>query len=86
MQPHAIVLAKLQDDLVLDLPRIPYIDDVYARATVDAMQAEGLPLPKVDVKSLFDNSLLKTIEAEFRARSTPVGLPDSMIPTLLSIA
>ena len=47
-----------------DPPRIPYIDDVYARATVDAMQAEGPPLRKVDVKSLFDNSLLKTIEED----------------------
>ena len=58
------VLAKFYDDLVPDLPRIPYIDDVSARATVDAMQAQGPPLPKVDVKALYDNSLLKTIEAE----------------------
>ena len=58
------VLAKFYDDLVPELPRIPYIDDVSARATVDAMQAQGPPLPKVDVKSLYDNSLLKTIEAE----------------------
>ena len=58
------VLAKFYEDLVPDLPRIPYIDDVSARATVDAMQAQGPPLPKVDVKSLYDNSLLKTIEAE----------------------
>jgi hypothetical protein len=28
------------------------------------MQAQGPPLPKVDVKGLYDNSLLKTIEAE----------------------
>ena len=58
------IYAKFYDDLVPDLPRIPYIDDVSARATVDAMQAQGPPLPKVDVKSLYDNSLLKTIEAE----------------------
>jgi NitT/TauT family transport system substrate-binding protein len=58
------VLAKFYDDLVPDLPRIPYIDDVSARATVEAMQAQGPPLPKVDVKALYDNSLLKTIEAE----------------------
>ena len=58
------VLTKFYDDLVPDLPRIPYIDDVSARATVDAMQAQGPPLPKVDVKGLYDNSLLKTIEAE----------------------
>jgi ABC-type nitrate/sulfonate/bicarbonate transport system substrate-binding protein len=58
------VLAKFYDDLVPDLPRIPYIDDVSARATVEAMQAQGPPLPKVDVKSLYDNSLLKSIEAE----------------------
>ncbi len=58
------VLAKFYEDLVPDLPRIPYVDDVSARATVDAMQAQGPPLPKVDVKALYDNSLLKTIEAE----------------------
>jgi ABC-type nitrate/sulfonate/bicarbonate transport system substrate-binding protein len=59
------VLAKFYDDLVPDLPRIPYIDDVSARATVDAMQAQGPPLPKVDVKALYDNTLLKSIEVEF---------------------
>ena len=58
------VLTKFYEDLVPDLPRIPYIDDASARATVDAMQAQGPPLPKVDVKGLYDNSLLKTIEAE----------------------
>jgi NitT/TauT family transport system substrate-binding protein len=58
------VLAKFYEDLVPDLPRIPYIDDVSARATVEAMQAQGPPLPKVDVKGLYDNSLLKSIEAE----------------------
>jgi NitT/TauT family transport system substrate-binding protein len=58
------VLAKFYDDLVPDLPRIPYIDEVSARATVDAMQAQGPPLPKLDVKALYDNSLLKTIEAD----------------------
>jgi ABC-type nitrate/sulfonate/bicarbonate transport system substrate-binding protein len=62
------VLTKFYDDLVPDLPRIPYIDDVSARATVDAMQAQGPPLPKVDVKALYDNSLLKTIEAEWEKR------------------
>jgi hypothetical protein len=60
------VLAKFYDDLVPDLPRIPYIDDVSARATVEAMQAQGPPLPKVDVKALYDNSLLKSIEAELQ--------------------
>jgi ABC-type nitrate/sulfonate/bicarbonate transport system substrate-binding protein len=58
------VLAKFYDDLVPDLPRIPYIDDTSARATLDAMQAQGPALPKVDVKALYDNSLLKMIEAE----------------------
>jgi NitT/TauT family transport system substrate-binding protein len=57
------VLAKFYDDLVPDLPRIPYIDEVSLRATLDAMQAQGPPLPKVDIKSLFDNSLLKAIES-----------------------
>jgi NitT/TauT family transport system substrate-binding protein len=58
------VLAKFYEDLIPDLPRIPYIDEVSARATVEAMQAQGPPLPKVDVKGLYDNGLLKTIEAE----------------------
>ena len=63
-QRDADVLAKFYDDLVPDLPRIPYVDEVSARATIDAMQAQGPPLPKVDVKGLFDNSLLKAIEAD----------------------
>ena len=63
-QRDSEVLAKFYDDLVPDLPRIPYIDDVSARATIEAMQAQGPPLPRVDVKSLYDNSLLKSIEAE----------------------
>jgi len=58
------VLTKFYDDLVPDLPRIPYIDEASARATVEAMQAQGPPLPKVDVKGLFDNSLLKGLENE----------------------
>ncbi len=58
------VLTKFYDDLVPDLPRIPYVDEVSARATIEAMQAQGPPLPKVDVKSLYDNTLLKSIEAD----------------------
>ena len=58
------VLGKFYDDLVPDLPRVPYVDEVSARATIDAMQAQGPPLPKVDVKGLFDNSLLKALENE----------------------
>lgn len=58
------VLAKFYDDLVPDLPRIPYIDEASLRATLDAMQQQGPPLPKVEMKSLYDNSLLKTIEAD----------------------
>src|SRR5499425_3364598 len=58
------VLNKFYDDLVPDLPRIPYIDEASARATVEAMQLQGPPLPKVEIKALFDNSLLKAIEAE----------------------
>jgi NitT/TauT family transport system substrate-binding protein len=58
------VLAKFYDDLVPDLPRIPYIDEASLRATLDAMQQQGPPLPKVDVKSLYDNSLLKAIDVE----------------------
>ena len=43
------VLNKFYDDLVLDLPRMPYVDEASARATVEAMQFQGPPLPKVDV-------------------------------------
>ncbi|HTN70290.1 MAG TPA: ABC transporter substrate-binding protein [Methylomirabilota bacterium] len=63
-QHDAEVLGKFYDDLVPDLPRIPYIEDGSARATVEAMQAQGPPLPKVDVKTLYDNSLLKSLETE----------------------
>ena len=58
------VLTKFYDELVPDLPRIPYVDEVSARATIEAMQAQGPPLPKVDVRALYDNSLLKMIEAD----------------------
>ena len=57
------VLAKFYDDLVPDLPRIPYIDEISLRATIEAMQAQGPPLPKVEMKSLYDNSILRAIEA-----------------------
>ena len=43
---------------------MPYIDEASLRATLDAMQQQGPPLPKVEMKSLYDNSLLKTIEAD----------------------
>jgi hypothetical protein len=58
------VLSKFYEDLVPDLPRMPYVDETSARATVEAMQVKGPPLPKVDVKALFDNSLLKGLENE----------------------
>jgi ABC-type nitrate/sulfonate/bicarbonate transport system substrate-binding protein len=58
------VLSKFYDDLVPDLPRMPYVDETSARATVEAMQLQSPPLPKVDVKALFDNSLLKGLENE----------------------
>src|SRR5262245_18192216 len=58
------VLSKFYDDLVPDLPRVPYVDEVSARATVEVMQVQGPPLPKVDVNGLFDNSLLKNLESE----------------------
>ena len=58
------ILGKFYDDLVPDLPRIPYVEDGSARATIEAMQAQGPALPKLDPKILYDNSLLKTLEAE----------------------
>lgn len=56
------VLEKFYQELAPDLPRIPYVEESSTRATVEAMQVLGPPLPKVDVTSLYDNSLLKGIE------------------------
>jgi NitT/TauT family transport system substrate-binding protein len=58
------VLGKYYEELIRSLPRIPYIEDASVLATVDAMQTQGLPLPKVDPKTLYDNSLLRNLEAE----------------------
>jgi NitT/TauT family transport system substrate-binding protein len=66
------VLNKFYDEMAADLPRIPYVDEVSARATIDAMQAQGPPLPKVDVKGIFDNSLLRAFETS--------GLIDKLAP------
>lgn len=63
-QNDAEVLNKFYDEMGGDLPRIPYVDEVSMKATVDAMQAQGPQLPKVDQKALVDNSLLRNIEAE----------------------
>ena len=60
----AEVLEKFYDDLVPDLPRVPYVDEASARATVEAIQALGPPLPKVGPKTLYDNRLLKSLEAK----------------------
>jgi hypothetical protein len=51
--------------LVPDLPRIPYVEEASACTTVEAMQSLGPPLPKVDPKSLYDNGLLKGLEAKW---------------------
>jgi len=66
------VLNKFYDEMAADLPRIPYIDEVSARATIDAMQTQGPPLPKVDVKGIFDNSLLRAMETS--------GMIDKLAP------
>ena len=58
------VLEKFYDELIPDLPAVPHVEEASARATVEAMQAVGPPLPKVDPKTLYDNSLLKGLEAE----------------------
>jgi NitT/TauT family transport system substrate-binding protein len=58
------VLGKYYEELVRSLPRIPYTEEASLRATLDAMQAQGAPLPKLDLKSLYDNSLLKNLESE----------------------
>jgi ABC-type nitrate/sulfonate/bicarbonate transport system substrate-binding protein len=57
------ILNKFYDEMAPDLPRIPYIDEISARATIEAMQSQGPPLPKVEIKSIFDNSLLKAVES-----------------------
>lgn len=58
----AEVLEKFYQEMAPDLPRMPYIEDASTRATVEAMQMQGPPLSKVDLKSLYDNSLLKGLE------------------------
>jgi NitT/TauT family transport system substrate-binding protein len=56
------VLEKFYEELVPDLPQIPYVEEASMRATVEAMQILGPPLPKVEPKTLYDNSFLKTLE------------------------
>ena len=63
-QRDAEVLGKYYEELIQSLPRIPYIEEASIRATVEAMQNQGPPLPKVDPKALYDNSLLKGLETE----------------------
>jgi hypothetical protein len=41
-QRDAEILNKFYDEMASDLPRIPYIDEISARATIDAMQAQGV--------------------------------------------
>lgn len=60
----AEVLEKFYNEMAPDLPRMPYIEEASARATVEAMQIQGPPLPKLDVKALYDNGLLKGLESE----------------------
>jgi hypothetical protein len=40
------VLTQFYEDLIPDLPRIPYIDDVSVRATVDPCRPKAHPCPK----------------------------------------
>jgi len=58
------VLGKYYEELIRSLPRIPYIEEASVRATVEAAQSLGPPLPKVDPKTLYDNSLLKGLETD----------------------
>ena len=55
-----------------DLPRIPYVDETSTRATIEAMQSQGPPLPKVDAKGIVDNSYLRSFENS--------GLIDKLAP------
>ena len=58
------VLGKYYEELIRSLPRIPYVEEASVRATLEAMQTQGPPLPKVDPKTLYDNSLLKGLETD----------------------
>ena len=71
-QRDAEILNKFYDEMASDLPRIPYVDDASTRATIDAMQSQGPPLPKVDAKGIVDNSLLRSFETS--------GLIDRLAP------
>ena len=71
-QRDADILNKFYDEMAADLPRIPYVDEVSARSTIEAMQTQGPPLPKVDVKSIFDNGLLRSMESS--------GMIDKLAP------
>ena len=71
-QRDAEILNKFYDEMASDLPRIPYVDEASTRATIDAMQSQGPPLPKVDAKGIVDNSLLRAFETS--------GLIDKLAP------
>ena len=71
-QRDAEILNKFYDEMASDLPRIPYVDEASTRATIDAMQSQGPPLPKVDAKGIVDNSLLRSFETS--------GLIDKLAP------
>jgi NitT/TauT family transport system substrate-binding protein len=58
------VLGKYYTELVESLPRIPYVEEASALATVEAMQQQGPPLPKIDARTIYDNGLLKRLESD----------------------
>lgn len=55
------VLRKVYEELVPDLPRIPYVEEESVRATVQGVQSldRGINL---DPRTLYDNSLLQGLE------------------------
>jgi len=51
------------EELIRDLPRVPYVEDESARAAVEEIERIGMSARGLDYKTLYDNGLLKRIEA-----------------------
>lgn len=56
------VLRKFYEELVVDLPRIPYIEETSLRATLEGIQTLDRGSINLDPKTLYDNSLLQGLE------------------------
>ncbi len=56
------VLRKVYEELLLDLPRIPYVEEESVRATVQMVQSLDRSNMNLDPKNPYDNSLLRGLE------------------------